>query len=128
VLGRLRRERKLPYCDHQPVEIGGDDQSGLAARQRQHCAVLVGQHDPARASADRDARAGSTVDAVDVGRPSNVADGADKIRRRGAEGKSITHPDDRERIAVATSVPLPPEPPTTKPALMTLKRILPLSA
>jgi hypothetical protein len=30
----VRRERKLPQRDHQPVEVGGDDQSRLAARQR----------------------------------------------------------------------------------------------
>jgi hypothetical protein len=34
-------ERKLPQRNHQPIEVGGDDQSHLAARQRQHCAVLV---------------------------------------------------------------------------------------
>jgi len=34
-------ERKLPQRNHQPVEVGGDDQPYLAARQRQHCAVLV---------------------------------------------------------------------------------------
>src|SRR5262245_18160319 len=29
-------ERKLPQRDHQPIEVGGDDQFHLAARQRQH--------------------------------------------------------------------------------------------
>jgi hypothetical protein len=43
----VRRERKLPQRDHQPVEVGGDDQSRLAARQPQDRAVLVGQHDRA---------------------------------------------------------------------------------
>ena len=32
----------LPQRDDQPVEVGGDNQPGLAARQRQHRAVLVG--------------------------------------------------------------------------------------
>jgi len=77
----LRRERKLAQRDHQAVEVGGDDQSRLAARQRQHCAVLVGQYDPARARADRDARTGSAVYAINVGRASDVADRADKICR-----------------------------------------------
>src|SRR5271169_7082459 len=73
-VGRLRRKRKLPQRDHQPVEIGGDDHSDLAARQRQHCAVLVSQYDPAHAWADRNARAGSAVYAIHVGRASDVAD------------------------------------------------------
>jgi hypothetical protein len=80
-VGRLRRERKLPQRDHQPVEVGGDDQSHLAARQRQHRAVLVGQYDPARAGTDRNARAGSAVYAIHVERTSDVADLTDKIGR-----------------------------------------------
>ena len=98
-LARRWRGRKLPQRNHQSVEVGGDDQSGLAARQRQHCAVLVGQYDPARAGADCGARAGSGVYAIHVGRTSDVADRADKIGRRGAEGESLAHPADRERIA-----------------------------
>src|SRR5215469_1761317 len=78
---RLRRERKLPQRDHQPVEVGGDDQSRLAARYGQHCAVLVGQYDHARARANRDARAGSAIYAINVERRSDVADRADKIGR-----------------------------------------------
>jgi hypothetical protein len=69
----VRRERKLPQRDHQPVEVGGDDQSRLAARQRLHRAVLVGQYNPARAGADRDARAGRAIDAINIGRSSDVA-------------------------------------------------------
>ena len=69
----------LPQRDHQAVEVGGDDQSGLPARQRQHRAILVGQYDPTRAGADRNARAGRAVDAINIGRPPDVADGADKI-------------------------------------------------
>jgi hypothetical protein len=75
----VRRERKLPQRDHQPVEVGGDDQSRLAARQPQDRAVLVGQHDRAAwAGADRDARA---IDAINIGRPSDVADRTHKIGR-----------------------------------------------
>lgn len=76
---------------HQSVEVGRKDQSGLAARQGEHRTVLVGQYDPARARTDRDARAGSAVNAINIGRPSDVADGADKIGRGGAEGKAIAH-------------------------------------
>ena len=43
----------LPDRDDEPVEVGGDDQPGLAARQREHRAVLIGQHNRARAPADR---------------------------------------------------------------------------
>ncbi len=57
--GRVRAP--LPQRDYQPVEVGGDDQSGLAARQREHRAVLIGQHDRARAPSDRRARAGSAT-------------------------------------------------------------------
>jgi hypothetical protein len=32
----------LPDRDHQSVEVSGNDQPGLAARQREHSAVLVG--------------------------------------------------------------------------------------
>jgi hypothetical protein len=77
----VRRERKLPQRDHQPVEVGGDDQSRLAARQPQDRAVLVGQHDRAWAGADRDARAGRAIDAINIGRPSDVADRTHKIGR-----------------------------------------------
>ena len=56
----------LPQRDHETVEVGGDDQSRLTARQGQHRAVLVGQHDRARAGADRNARAGSAVDAINI--------------------------------------------------------------
>src|SRR6516162_9671405 len=72
---------RLPQRDHQPVEVGGDDQSRLGARYGQHCAVLVGQYDPARARANRDARAGSAIYAINVERRSDVADRADKIGR-----------------------------------------------
>src|SRR4029077_2089251 len=34
--------RPLPQRDDQPVEVGGNNQPDLAARQRQHRAVLVG--------------------------------------------------------------------------------------
>ena len=74
-------ERKLPQRDHQPVEVGGDNQSHLAALQRQHCAVLVSQYDPARAWTDRHARAGSAVYAIHVKRTSDVADLTEKIGR-----------------------------------------------
>ena len=80
-VGHLTRERKLPQRDHQPVEVGGDDQSRLAARQPQDRAVLIGQHDRACAGADRDARAGRAIDAINIGRPSDVADRTDKIGR-----------------------------------------------
>lgn len=65
-VGRLRRERKLPQRDHQSVEVGGNDQPRLAARQRQNCAVLVGEYDRARSGADRDTPAGSSVDAINI--------------------------------------------------------------
>ena len=57
--------------------------------------------DPARAWADRNARAGRAVYAIHVERTSDVADLTEKIGRRGAEGKSVAHPADRERIAPA---------------------------
>jgi hypothetical protein len=62
--------RPLPQRDDQPVEVGGD----LAARQSQHRAILVGQHDHTSAWAYRGARACRTIDAINVGRPSDVAD------------------------------------------------------
>ena len=77
----LIRERKLPQRNHQPVEVGGDDQSRLATRQPQHRAVLVGQHDRACAGADRDARAGRAIDPINIRWPSDVADRTDKIGR-----------------------------------------------
>src|SRR5713101_2702757 len=126
--GRVRAP--LPQRDYQPVEVGGDDQSGLAARQREHRAVLIGQHDRARAGADRGARAGRAIDAINIRRRSDVADGADEIDRRGAKSKAVAHPADRESItpAVKYQRAAAAEPPTTKPALSTLKRIVPLSA
>src|SRR5262249_47246958 len=58
-------------------------------------------NDRARAGANRDARASSAVDAINIGRPSDVADRTNKIGRCAAEGKTITHSADRERIAPA---------------------------
>src|SRR5262249_20778393 len=70
----------LPQRDCQPVEVGGDDQSGLAARQREHRAVLIGQHDRARTGGpDRGAHAARGIDAINIRRPSDVADDADEI-------------------------------------------------
>src|SRR3954451_5560587 len=86
----------LPQRDDQPVEVGGDDQSGLAARQRKHRAVLVGQHDRARAPSNRGARAGRAIDPIEVRWRSDVADSAGEIRRRGAKSKTIAQPADRE--------------------------------
>jgi hypothetical protein len=79
--------RPLPQRDDQPVEVGGNNQPDLAARQSQHRAILVGQHDHTSAWAYRGARACRTIDAINVGRPSDVADCANEIGRRGAEGK-----------------------------------------
>src|SRR6266849_3312082 len=98
---RRRVRAPLPQRDYQPVEVGGDDQSGLAARQREHRAVLIGQHDRARAGADRGARAGRAIDAINIRRRSDVADGADEIDRRGAKSKAVAHPADRESITPA---------------------------
>jgi hypothetical protein len=77
----LPQAAPLPQRDHQPAEVGGDDQSRLAARQPQDRAVLIGQHDRACARADRDARASRAIDAINIGRPSDVADRTDKIGR-----------------------------------------------
>src|SRR5215475_14058569 len=77
----LIRERKLPQRNHEPVEVGGDDQSRLAASKPQDRAVLVGQHDRACAGADRNARAGRAIDPINIGWPSDVADRTDKIGR-----------------------------------------------
>ena len=70
----------LPQRDYQPVEVGGDDESGLAARQREYRTVLIGQHDRARADADRGADAGRAIDAINIIRRSDVADSAKRNR------------------------------------------------
>src|SRR5262249_13330128 len=98
---RPRLGASLPYRDDQPVEVGGDDQSGLSAGQREHRTVLIGQHDCARAPSNRGACAGRAIDAINVRWRSDVADGADEICRRGAKGKAIAHPADREWITPA---------------------------
>jgi len=46
---------------------------------------LVSQYDPARARADRDARASSAVNAVNVERRSDIADLTEKVGARGAD-------------------------------------------
>src|SRR5262245_44041724 len=91
----------LAYRDDQPVKVGRDDQSSLAARQRQHRPVLVGQHDRPRAPSNRDASAGRAIDAIHVRWRSDVADGAGEIRRRGAKGKTIAQSADGEWITPA---------------------------
>src|SRR5215470_15297448 len=91
----------LPYRNDHPVEVGGDDEPGLAARQCQHRAVLIGQHDRAPASSNRGAGAGRAIDSIDVRWRSDVADGTGEIRRRGAKGKAIAHAADHEWITPA---------------------------
>ena len=80
----------LPKRHHQSVEISGKDQSDLAARHREHRPVLIGQQDRAPAGTDRGARAGRDIDTINIGRPSDVADGPEEIARRGAKGETIS--------------------------------------
>ena len=47
------------HRDRQAVEVSGDDQPGLVADEREHRALLVGEHDRARAG-----RAGRGADAA----------------------------------------------------------------
>jgi hypothetical protein len=96
-----RARAPLLQRDYQPVEVGGDDESGLAARQREHRTVLIGQHDRAGAGADRGAHAGRAIDATNIRRRSDVANSADEIGRRGAKGKTVAHSADRESIRPA---------------------------
>src|SRR5437867_725248 len=102
-LGHSARCGRVPLSDRddEPVEVGGNDQSGLAARQREHRAVLIGQHDRARAPSNRGARAGRAIDAIDIRRGSDVAHGADEIGRRRAKRKTIAYAADRQWITAA---------------------------
>src|SRR6185369_122972 len=97
----VKRAPRLPHGDHQPVEIGGDDQPRLATCQCQDRAILVGQHDSARAGANRNACSCSPVNAVHIGWPSDVADCADEIGCGAAKRKAVAYPADGEPIALA---------------------------
>ncbi len=73
----------------------------LVAGQFQHRALLVAQHDRARAAADRKARAGRAVDAGDVGGTIDVADAAAQHRLRSAEHQAVIEAAGRQRITRA---------------------------
>ena len=85
----------------QSAQIQADDQAVLFADERQHGAALVGEDDGLRALEGGGAGAGLGVDADDVGRAADVADGAMEVRLRGAEGEAVAQAADRQRIAVA---------------------------
>src|ERR1035437_3402240 len=57
---------ELLQRNRQPAQIHIGHQSDLLAGQFQHRALLVGQHDRARAAADRKPRAGRAIDAGDI--------------------------------------------------------------
>jgi hypothetical protein len=60
----------------QPAQVRVRQQPDLFAAQFQDGAILVGQHDRARASPDRKARACRTIDARNIRRPPDLGDPA----------------------------------------------------
>src|SRR5271155_5872155 len=93
--------RCLLQGQHQSAQIQADDQAVLLAGERQHGAALVGEDDGLRALDGGCAGAGLGVDAGNVGRAADIADGAMEVRLRGAEGEAVTQAPDRQRIAAA---------------------------
>src|SRR5690349_5503194 len=71
--------------NREPAQIRIRHQPGLLAGEFEHGALLVGQHDRARAAADGEARARRAIDAGDVGGTVDVADAAAQHRLRTAE-------------------------------------------
>jgi hypothetical protein len=66
---RITAPSPLLQRNHQPAQIRIRHQPDLPATQFEHRALLVGQHDRARAAADGEAGARGAVDAGDVGGP-----------------------------------------------------------
>jgi hypothetical protein len=99
-----RKPRRFAFLlqrQRQSAQIQADDQAVLLAGECQHGAVLVGENHGLRAPDGGGAGAALGVDAVNVGRAVDIADGAMEVRLRGAEGEAVTQPADRQRIALA---------------------------
>jgi hypothetical protein len=85
----------------QAVEIRADDGADRVAGQRQHGAVLVGEHDRLRASPDGGADISGGIDAGHVRRALDIAHGAAEPRLGSAEGETITKAANAQRILAA---------------------------
>src|SRR5664279_742753 len=92
---------RLPQRKRHAVEVRADDQAGRAAAEREHRAVLVGEHDCLRAAANRRADVTRGIDAGDIRRAADVAHRAVEARLGDAEGEAIAEAADRQRIAPA---------------------------
>ena len=103
---RLRRataplrpyDSRLLQRDRQPTQIRIGHQPDLPAGQFQHRALLVGQHDRARAAADRKPRARRAIDAGDIRRPVDVAHPAAQHRLRSAEHEAVVQSAGKQRV------------------------------
>jgi hypothetical protein len=91
----------LLHRDDQAIEIRADDGADRTAGQRQHRAVLVGEHNGLRAPAQRRADVSSGIDAGDIPRAADVAHRAAKVRLGSAEGEAVAQPADPERVLSA---------------------------
>ena len=90
--------------NRQPAQIHIRHQPDLPATQFEHRALLVGQHDRARAAADGEAGARGAVDAGDVGRPFDIADPAAQHRLRSAEHEAVVEAAGGQSVTPAAEV------------------------
>src|SRR4029077_19312571 len=74
---------------------------GLPAADFQDRALLVGQDDRLRAADHGGAGGGGAIDALDIRRAEDVADAADQVGLRSAEGEAVAQAADGQRIAAA---------------------------
>ena len=89
---------RLLHRDDQAVEIRADDGADRTAGERQHRAVLIGEHDGLRAPPQRRADVSRGIDAGDIPRAADVAHRAAKVRLGSAEGEAVAQPADPERV------------------------------
>src|SRR4051794_33087496 len=94
----------LPQRDREPAEVEIGHQADLTTGQLQPRALLVGQHDGARAAADRKPRARRAIDAGHIRGTVDVADAAAQHRLRSAEHEAIVQSARGEGIASAVEV------------------------
>src|SRR3984885_12954607 len=93
--------KKLPHRNAQSAQIEIDLQSDLLAGQREDGALLVAQRDELRAGAHCAAGTDRAIDAGDVGRAADIADGAVEVGLRRPEHEARAQAADRDRIVLA---------------------------
>src|SRR5262245_47379375 len=95
---------RLFHRDREPAEIGVRHQPDLPARELENGALLVGEHDRPDAGTHREAYAGRSINAGNVGGALDVFHPPAKDSLRAAEHEAVVEAADPERIAAAAEI------------------------